>query len=172
MTNPSQPLILTNKSIFKSPNSYNNFLSHKLSFLTAWSIKDSKVHIWLQCHLRRRKKRMMIRRRRRRRRRKRRRRRRRRRKMKVEEEEGEKGGGERKKKRFFFFSFPRWPVVSQSPTPPNLEGQSTVFITPGQDGPAIHPGTRYPFQSPFTTCMGCSATILFLGHHTGTVQSL
>jgi hypothetical protein len=43
---------------------------------------------------------------------------------------------------------------------PNLEGQSTVFITPGQGGPALPPGTGHLFYSPFTTCMGCSGTAL------------
>lgn len=39
--------------------------------------------------------------------------------------------------------------------------------TPGQGGPAIHPGTRYPFWSPFTTFMACNETVLFPCHHTG-----
>ena len=44
---------------------------------------------------------------------------------------------------------------------PNLEDQSTVFITPGQGGSTMPLGTRYPFWSPITTCMGCSGAILF-----------
>jgi len=57
---------------------------------------------------------------------------------------------------------------------PNMEDKPIVFITPGagQSGPATPTGTGYSFWSPFTTCMGCSETVLFPGHHTGTVASI
>jgi hypothetical protein len=41
---------------------------------------------------------------------------------------------------------------------PKLKGQFTVFVTPGQGGPVILPGTGCKFWSPFTTCLGCSWT--------------
>ena len=52
---------------------------------------------------------------------------------------------------------------------PNLEGQSTIFITPGAEWPSFTAGSGYPFRSPFTTRMGCSGTILFPSHHMGTL---
>ena len=65
----------------------------------------------------------------------------------------------------FFMVTGFWPVAQ----PPNTEGQSTIFITPRAEWPSYTPGSGYPFRSPFTTCMGCSGTILFPSHHTGTL---
>jgi hypothetical protein len=49
-----------------------------------------------------------------------------------------------------------------SPAPnPQPGGQGLRIYDPRRQGdPAIPPGTGYPFQSPFTTCMAYSGTIL------------
>jgi hypothetical protein len=73
---------------------------------------------------------------------------------------------------FLAVSFLQWQVVSLSPNPQPGGPAHPIYKPPGQGGPAIPPGTGYPFWSPFTTCMVCSATILFPGHHTGKVLLL
>jgi hypothetical protein len=51
-------------------------------------------------------------------------------------------------------------IVSPAPNPqPGGPGLRTYDPRP-QGGPAMPPGTGYSFQSPFTTCMGYSGTIL------------
>jgi hypothetical protein len=59
-------------------------------------------------------------------------------------------------------------VWGWSPTPkPQRGGPGLHIYIPWRlGGPVILPGTKHPFQSPFTTCMGYSGTILFPGHHT------
>ena len=59
-----------------------------------------------------------------------------------------------------FFTVTGFRPVAQLPT-------LRASPTPEQGGPAIHPGTRYPFWSPFTTSMACNGTVLFPRHHTG-----
>jgi hypothetical protein len=51
-----------------------------------------------------------------------------------------------------------------SPTPNTQPGGPglRIYIPWRQDGPAIPPGTGYPFQSPLTTCMGYCGAILIL----------
>jgi hypothetical protein len=54
--------------------------------------------------------------------------------------------------------------------PPNLEGQSTEFITPGAGWPSYTPRHWVPILVAFYDLyglMGCSGNILFSGHHTG-----
>ena len=70
------------------------------------------------------------------------------------------------------FQFPNsWHFYSDSLlvcwTNPNLEGQSTFFITPGAEWPSYTSTYPWPFWSPFTTYMGCRGTVLFFSHHMG-----
>jgi hypothetical protein len=51
-------------------------------------------------------------------------------------------------------------IVSPAPNPQPGGPGLCIYGPQRQSGPAIPPGTRYPFQSPFRTCMGYSGTIL------------
>jgi hypothetical protein len=71
------------------------------------------------------------------------------------------------------FSFPNgqlFTVTGFQPVTQNPTWRASLpnLYPPGQGGPAVPPGTG----SPFTTCMGCSGTILFPCHHTGKVLLL
>ena len=51
--------------------------------------------------------------------------------------------------------------------PPAWRCSPPYLYPPKQGGPAIPPGTRYPFSSPGVTCTDCSGTVFFPSHHTG-----
>ena len=42
----------------------------------------------------------------------------------------------------------------------------------GAGCPGIPPDNGYPFWSPFKTCLGCSVSTVFPGHHTGNIHSV
>jgi len=63
-------------------------------------------------------------------------------------------------------------VVGLSPSPQRARPVHHIYNPLGQGGSAISPGTGYPFWSPFTTCLDCSGTILFPGHHTGSFVTI
>jgi hypothetical protein len=48
---------------------------------------------------------------------------------------------------------------------PNVDNQSTLFITPEAGWPRYTPRHQVTILVAFTTCMGCSGTNLFPGHH-------
>jgi hypothetical protein len=69
---------------------------------------------------------------------------------------------------FVIITFLRGWIVSPAPNPQPGGPGLRIYDPRRQCGPAIPPGTGYPFQSSFTTCMAYSGTILFNhGHHTG-----
>jgi hypothetical protein len=51
-------------------------------------------------------------------------------------------------------------IVSTAPKPQPGGPGLRIYDPRRKGGPAIPPGTRYPFQSPSTTCMGYSGTVL------------
>jgi hypothetical protein len=51
-------------------------------------------------------------------------------------------------------------IVSRTPNPQPGGPGLCIYDPRIQGGPAMPPGTRYPFESPFTTCMGYSVTYL------------
>jgi hypothetical protein len=63
---------------------------------------------------------------------------------------------------FATITFLQGRIVSPAPNPqpPTWIPSLRIYGPRRQSGPAIPPGTGYPFQSPFTTCMGYSGTIL------------
>jgi hypothetical protein len=51
-------------------------------------------------------------------------------------------------------------IVSSAPNPQPGRPSLRIYDPRTQGGPAVPPGSGYPFWSPFTTCMGYSGTIL------------
>jgi hypothetical protein len=60
-----------------------------------------------------------------------------------------------------FWGFVQGWIVSPAPNPQPGGPGLRIYDPRRQGGPAIPPGTGYTFQSPFTTCMRFSGTILY-----------